>query len=735
MSTGVSQDLNRYINNNYKEANVSQFIEFSQQLLESSLNDEIQHLAIERRFDLASSLWQSASSRQGHANKVELQTIRQGDENVTSLHIISDDQPFIVDSITNLLLAEGYLIKFCLHPVLTENNTSTAKEFQQSVDVSVIYFQLGSQLSDKVAQALTEKILALLIEIKSVTDDWPAMLNKAKVLGEGQNNGSNIEQLHDFMQWLCQDNFTFLGYYPFSLAQGEPNNADQESLGVFKQTVDPSALNKSSLKMKSKELQHFIDSELTLLISKSTIREKIHRHDHYDQVSVKQYSEQGEVIAIHRFIGLFTQAANNQNPIKIPYLQSKLAAVLQRINYKEESHNYKKFRHILKELPKREIFESNTADLFTLAKGIYNLNSQSKCGTFIRENNFNQQVSALVFVSKEAFCTDLRDEIESELCQFYDGEILSRCSMLNDNYLAQWHFTLVKGEPPSNHPNLDSLIARIEEKTQSWMESLSTLICDRWGDTQGTTLIQKYRNSFSKSYREKFSVLSALKDIEHFEKLNSDSKYQFQIYRNEQDQNNLLRLNIYSLGAGIALSDSIPILEKLGFRPLDEFSFKVLADISSANDLYSYTLECPAGKDLDLKQVKAKLEQALTDIWAQKIENDGYNKLLLTANINIRQTVIIRAYGKYLRQLGLGYSEEYFQQALIAYPDIVADLIALFEQRFSINGSSMAKRMQVASDISKALFVKLNHVAKIDHDRILRNFIDAISATVRTNFY
>ncbi|WOH38377.1 NAD-glutamate dehydrogenase [Thalassotalea fonticola] len=735
MTTNISQDLNSYINNNYNKANVSPFIEFSQELLESSLNDEIQYLPIERRFNLALSLWEHVISRQPHENKVEIQTIEENGDNVSTLHIISDDQPFIVDSITNLIVEEGYQIKSCLHPVLDIQKLSSVDERQKSVDVSAIYFQLSSQLSEHAGQNLKDKILALLNEVKLVTDDWAAMLNQAKVLGNSQNNDSNVEQANEFMQWLCQDNFTFLGYYPVSLSTENPSNTDIESLGIFKQSVDPLSLDKVSLKMMSKELQHFIDSELTLLISKSTVRAKIHRHDYYDQVSVKQYSKQGNVIAIHRFIGLFTQAANNQNPITIPYLQGKLNAVMQEINYKEESHNYKKFRHILKALPKREIFESNSADLFSLAKGIYNLTSQSKCGTFIRENSFNQQVSALVFVSKDAFCTDLRDEIENELCQFYGGEILSRRSMLNDNYLAQWHFTLVKGKQSSSQLCLDSLIARIEAKTQSWIESLSTFICERWGDAQGSLLMQKYRNSFSKSYREKFTVAAAVKDIEHFEKLNQDSKYQFQIYRNEQDQNNLLRLNIYSFVPGIALSDSIPILENLGFRPLDEFGFKVLNNDCSTNDMYSYTLECPAGKELDLKQVKFNLEQALTDVWADKIENDGYNKLLLTANINIRQIVIIRAYGKYLRQLGLGYSEEYFQQALITYPDIVADLIALFEQRFSINDSSIAKRMLLTSDISKSLFIKLNKVIKIDHDRILRNFVAAISATVRTNFY
>ncbi|WNC70327.1 NAD-glutamate dehydrogenase [Thalassotalea nanhaiensis] len=736
MTTAMPQDFNSYIAKNYNEANVHSFTAFSQELLESSLNDEILLMPLERRFSLALSLWSSFTSRKPQENKVTISPLRQGGIDVSTLHIISDDKPFIFDSITNLLLEQGYRIKNCLHPVISDKQLSSNVNYKS--DVSVIYIQLGSLLNDNACASLKTKIIALLTNVQLVTDDWSNMLNQAKAVAQDQSDSviksKNSEQAQDFMYWLCQDNFTFLGYHQFLIDEHQEQRG-VESLGIFKQSSEFIASEESGLKLKNEELQHFIDSEQSLLISKSTVKAKIHRLDYYDQISIKEYSKNGNIIVIHRFIGLFTQAANNQNPLNIPYLEAKLNTVLKRVNYKVESHKYKTFRHILKALPKREIFESNASNLFNLAKGIYNLNAQNKGGTFVRENNFNQQVSALVFVSKDAFCTDLRDEIETLFCQFYGGKILSRCSMLNDNNLAQWHFTLVKDEQISSGLNRNVLINRIEAKTKSWMESLNSSILERWKDEYATQIIQKYSNSFSKSYRETFSVTAALKDIEYFEKLTQESKYQFQIYRNEEDQSNLLRLNIYSLAQGIALSDSIPILENLGFRPLDEFSFKVITKDNSCNALYSYTLECPVNTDLCLKEIKINLEQALTDIWAQHIENDGYNKLLLTANINIRQIVIIRAYGKYLRQLGLGYSEEYFQQALISYPDIVSDLVALFEQRFSINDSSIAKRMLLANDISKCLFGRLNGVSQIDHDRILRNFIAAISATVRTNFY
>ncbi len=89
---------------------------------------------------------------------------------------------------------------------------------------------------------------------------------------------------------------------------------------------------------------------------------------------------------------MFTQVANKLSPNKVPYLKFKLDEVLQRLSLKVDGHNYRKFTHILASLPKRELYESSIEQLLVLAKGIYNLNTKSQSGTFIRENNFNQQV-------------------------------------------------------------------------------------------------------------------------------------------------------------------------------------------------------------------------------------------------------------------------------------------------------------------------------------------------------
>ncbi|PKG80929.1 NAD-glutamate dehydrogenase [Colwellia sp. 75C3] len=707
-------------------------------MFNSLLSVDLQMLSTLQRYQTALLLWQSFNCRSTNGNKVVIENkLLPGDLVEGSvIHIITDDKAFIVDSISALLMAQGYKINLFLHPVVNRaqintGNTSIAEG--ASTDESILYIELANPLEPTVIVELVEKIQQLLVDISQVTQDWPLMMAKSKNISHASTDlDVKTNDTDEFLSWLCQGNFVFLGYNMQAVNTKSTLGLIQDCFGIFHDDV--SVINEE-LTLSATEFSRFIGTSNSLVVSKSTVKSTIHRQDYLDLVSIKEFSKQGELTAIHQFAGLFTQVANNLHPNKIPFLNAKLAQVLQQLNLKLDSHDYRNFNHILAVLPKRELYESSVEQLLNLAKSIHSLNVRSNAGVFIRENDFNEQVSVLVFVSKDAFCTDLRDEIEDELSSTYQGEILSRRSMLNDNYLAQWHFIVKKGTVLNHDIDVSALIASIETKAQSWSENLSSIISQLWGAKQAGQLHKKYDNAFSKSYREHFSARQATKAIKNIESLSQKNPYQFQIYRSTQGTGNVLTLNIYTLGQSIALSDSIPILEQFDFRPLDEFSFKVnFANSDASSNIYSYTLEYP-DTEADIDALKLNLEHALAQVWAGNIESDGYNKLLLCAHLDIRQIVIIRAYGKYLRQLGLGYSEEYFQQALIDYPNIVHGLINLFEARFALSNDSIKQRQAVTEVIKAELMESLSTVIKIDHDRILRNFIAAISATVRTNFY
>ena len=595
MNIATNVELCCYINENYAKKDLTAFERFSSQLFLRLHREDMQVLSIEQRYQMAHSLWQSFASRSVNENRVIIENRSQQGilDNASVLHIISDDKAFLVDSISALLIAQGYKIKLFLHPVINRTkinrekiNREKTNAFQAQSsplgDESVLYIELASQLDTVAIGTLVEQIQALLCQITKVNTDWPLMTAKSQNINHSHNKSqnplANIEETKSFLSWLCHDNFVFLGYCSFAVAAQNDYQLGQNNYGIFRSSASEGkssvTVGNEELKPSNSEFSTFIASDVSLMVSKSNVKSTIHRSDYLDLVNVKEFSANGELVAIHQFIGLFTQVANNLNPKKIPFLSHKLELVLQSLKVRKDSHDYRNFVHILASLPKRELYESSVEQLLTLAKGIHHLNVRSKPGTFIRESDFNKQVSVLVFVSKDAFCTDLRDEIEWELSKTYQGQILSRRSMLNDNYLAQWHFIVEKSEQLPSTFNVDALIASIETKTQSWTESLHKLITQLWEGEKASQLINKYENGFSKSYKEQFSAKQAISAITNLEKLDATSPFQFQINRSSQALKNTLVLNIYTLAQGIALSDSIPILENFDFRPLDEFSFK-----------------------------------------------------------------------------------------------------------------------------------------------------------------
>jgi len=741
VTSDTALQLTHYIKNNYRESNLDVFSNFSQALLSSTVDDGLTQLSIAQKFNLATSVWQAFVDRSESDTVIfENKMTEENQYETTVIYIITENRPFIINSLIELFFRENLGIKTNLHTVVEPTSLSNIQQLKskENQEQSVIYIALNKRLEDSCCRYLQREIFALLAEISAITSDWSMMINQAKNCStqrEGsRSDDSKQKDTQLFLDWLCQDNFTFFGYQSINLSEQE---LAQDDLGILKTDAENLKYEKKSITTSKSDLEAFIHDDLTLLVSKSNIRSKVHRSDYFDLITAKQFTKSGELSVVHRFIGLFTQRSHKISPTKIPYLNSKIEAVLHLAGFKSMSHDYKRFRNLIESLPQRELFESDINSLYAMTKKLYKLRNQDECATFIRENNYNNQVSVLLFITKDSFCTDLGDVIAAQLCRSYQGKILSRHATLNDNSMAQWHFIVEKNSCNNQSIRAEEVIEKIKNITTSWQQILNTLICQHWDEKQSSKIMKKYHQSFSKGYRERFTAEEAIYDIEQFEKLPSHHRYQFKINSSQQDAHNVVRLNIYSPYQSIALSDSIPILENLGFRPLDEFSYRLLANeaTKSNNDLYTYTLECPTHNADIQRSTMKNIEDGLSQIWHNTIENDGYNKLLLCAQLSIRQIVIIRAYGKYLRQLNIGYSEKYFQQALLSYPDIARQLVSLFECLFQLGEQSVAQRKKQADKIKSVLDEQLNAVIKIDHDRIIRNFIAAISATLRTNFY
>ena len=142
-----------------------------------------------------------------------------------------------------------------------------------------------------------------------------------------------------------------------------------------------------------------------------------------------------------------------------------------------------------------------------------------------------------------------------------------------------------------------------------------------------------------------------------------------------------LRFKIYRRGSRLPLSDSLPMLERLGVRVQFEHPHKVEPAGAAPVWVVDFGLAPPAGAP-PLAEVRESFHEAFFGMWSGAVEADPLNRLVLTAGLKPGEIVVLRAYARYLNQTGSALSLSYVEQALAANPAIAALLVRLFFSRF-----------------------------------------------------
>ncbi len=214
------------------------------------------------------------------------------------------------------------------------------------------------------------------------------------------------------------------------------------------------------------------------------------------------------------------------------------------------------------------------------------------------------------------------------------------------------------------------------------------------------------------------------------------------------------------------------MLENLGLRVNSEHPYEM--DVPGMKVyIQDFQIEplVPLGENLD--HARERFQTAFEQIWRGKVENDGFNRLVLAGELEIREVTMLRGYSKYLLQTGVPYSQVYMERTLCAHPAITRLLAEYFAARFTPDreqrahadaarrrmerdfGSVMSEtlrgklpalvgnvldvyikaRSEQIAVIDQAFNELLEQVSSLDEDRILRAFKDAMAATLRTNYY
>ncbi len=669
----------------------------------------------------------------------------------TIIEISRNDIPFLVDSIRMELNRLSYQIHFIIHfgglkvkrdkqnrvteilPVGIMDETATSE--------APIYIEIDRQTNSTAMEELRSNIERVFADVQVAVVDWRKMVHRAEeALIELEENPppfdfAEVAESKDFLRWLINNNFTFLGCRDYKLIGDEKNRALQivsgSGLGVLRDdSTSTFSRRYAELPPQARKLAL---SKNILIIAKTNTKSTVHRMAYTDYIGVKRFNAKGDLIGERRFIGLYTSSAYHSSPRQIPFLRHKVAKVIHELHFPPDSHNGKEAIHILETLPRDDLLQATHEELLNLTMGILQLQERSRIRLFVRKDSYGRYFSCLTYVPREIFNTELSIAMQNVLMEAFQGIESSFTTYFSDSVLARIHFLIRVNPRVSIEYNVEELQQILINVARSWTDELKTQLIEKIGEAEGLKYYAKYARAFPASYTEYYQPLTAITDIKHIEILSKDNPLEMLFYKPAAKESFALRLKLFHTEHTIALSDILPTLENMGLRIIGERPYEIIFKDNNIVWINDFDMVYAANKEVDVENVKDIFQEAFSKIWFHYAEDDGFNRLVLEARLTWHETAVLRAYTKYLRQIGFTFSQSYIEQTLINNPEIARNLVELFKLQFSPEFPE-SKRPHTAH-IIKEIEHALDEVVSLDEDRILRRLLEVMLATLRTNYF
>ncbi len=747
----------RFATGRIERARAAQVDAFIQQFYANVPVGDIAQEPPEDLFCAALSLWQFAGKRQPGKPKLRVFNPRQDEHGWRSPHtiveIVNDDMPFLVDSVTAELGRLGLDVHLVVHPIMrvTRDAAGQMTELgQESAPAeSIMQIRITQIAQAAKLEQVAQRLEAVLGDVRNAVADWKEMRARlAESIAEIEKKKLPVTEderaeVSRFLKWIEDDHFTFLGYREYTVGGKGDETAygivEQKSLGVLRDFHVRIFGGMRNTEAMPSQVRSYLRQPKLLFVTKANTRSTVHRDVPMDVFGVKIFDKKGEVVGERLFAGLFTAVAYNRSPREIPLLQRKVETVLNQAGFAPNSHDGKALAHILETYPRDELFQATEAEILETALGILHLQERQRIALFLRRDPFERFVTCLIFLPKDAMSTQIRLRMQEVVCEAFKGTLSAYYVHLGDGALAR--IQLIVATHPGAVPEvaLKELEAKLAEVARSWADRLRDALVDAKGEALGMDLLRRYRDAFPAGYDDHFNAHSAVHDIDRVEEAKTRPTPAINLYRPIEAASNELRLKLYQAKDKIALSTVLPSLENFGLKVISEIPFEITPEGDDrAVWIHDFTMVTADGADVDVPQIRDKFHDAYARIWAGEAEDDGFNRLVITAGIGWRNIALLRAYCKYLRQAAIAFSQAYMEQTLNANAVITRDLVHLFYVLFDpgfANGSTGANREKEVQAVQERILKGLDAVVNLDEDRILRRFLNAVQCTLRTNYF
>ncbi|HET6565110.1 MAG TPA: NAD-glutamate dehydrogenase [Xanthomonadales bacterium] len=710
----------------------------------------------------------------------------------TIVEMVNDDKPFLVDSATLALAEMGLDIHLIVHPVIKVRRGKTGnllaisnREDKSACAESVVQIQFNHQSSLDTLRKIQQQLKATILDVELAVRDWQPLTQLAEKTGElmpkwaPQADAEVMAECQEFMSWLVNNHFIFLGARDYDVVkvgkQYELHIVPGSGLGILEE--DASTVMARPLS-KLAETARTRSANTPLIITKTNSRSTVHRVGYMDYIGVLRYDKRGNIIGERRIIGLFTSSAYALSVMETPLVRGRVKQVVAQLKLHPGSHAWKTLMHILETLPRDELLQANADELAEIAEGVLNLQERRRVRLFIRREQYGRFYSCLVYIPRERFNTENREKIQSILNRALKGKKLDYVVNVSESALARLHVIIRPEFGVTPHPEVPLLEQKIVDAVHSWTDELTTILVQQHGEEKGLRLAKRFCPAFPEAYKEDVSPWVAGFDVENAAAVDRGEDLRMSLYRPRKVRGGMIRFKLFRRDRPIALSEVLPMLENLGLSIISERPYELEFEDQRRLWIQDFDMVPVVGRELNLESVRSLFEEAFRRALTGDVDSDGFNQLVIAAELNWRQVKVLRAYCKYLLQIGTPFSQAYMAETLAKYPAISRILLEMFEAMFdpdrddetdyrrqqavrqlrrvmetlmaepfsmdevlaeyldeAFKAREKGNREDQVQSLRAAFQRALTLVTSLDEDRILYSFYDIMRATLRTSFF
>jgi glutamate dehydrogenase len=679
----------------------------------------------------------------------------------TVIEVVTEDMPFLVDSVANELNRQGRAIHTVVHPQFAVRRSLTGELDQVCADTdpneqprdtlveSWIHLEIDREGDPDALARVQRDLTRVLGDVRDVVEDWQKMRAVAlRIAGSLPSEPvpdavapAEVTEASELLRWLADEHFTFIGYREYQLITDDDGRERLRAVpGTGLGISRPDKLVSVSFAQNTEQGRARFRERRLLTLTKSSERSTVHRPAYLDYIGVRTFDGAGNVTGERRFLGLLSSAAYAESVTRSPVLKRKVAEVFAEAGLDTSSHDGRDLLEILETYPRDELFQIAVRDLAPIALSVLYLQERRKLRLYLRRDDYGRYLSALVYLPRDRFNTQVRLTMQNILLRELGGESIDYTLRSTESTLARLHFVIRTpvGADLPEHLDDEHLQDLLAEATRQWEDDFADALIDQCGEERAGVLRERYLAAVPEAYRADFPARIAVADLRRIDALPATGGLAMNLYQPLGPATpGMRRFKLYRLGEAMSLSTLLPVLARLGVEVTDERPYAFPLANGGTAWVYDLGLRYDPALEPRLATCRQQFQDAFAAVLAGDAENDGFNQLVLGAGLTWRQAMVLRAYAKYLRQAGGAFSQEYTVQTLRTNPEIVRLLVALFETRLDPAGGPPGDlaREATSSDLITRLTVELDAVESLDADRILRSLLRLIRGTLRTNYF